>query len=60
MHELVSDLLQLAHDVGVPHAEPAPRGDGKSASTLVIVAVFAVSAAVLGPLLFLRKRIDSR
>ena len=34
-------------------------GDGKSASTLVIVAVFLVSAAVLGLLLVLRRRMDS-
>ena len=59
MHDLLSGLLQLAHDIGVPHVEPGAKGDGKGASTLVIVAVFVVSALVLGGLLVLRKRMDS-
>lgn len=59
MHEALPGLLQLAHDIGVPHVEPAPKGDGKGASTLVIVAVFVISAALLGLLLVLRRRMES-
>jgi len=55
----LADVLQIAHDIGFPHQEPAPvKGNGGGASTIVIVAGILVSLAAVGGLIWMKRRID--
>lgn len=52
----VLDALQIAHDMGAPHQEPAPTGDGGGASTIVILIGIVVTIALVGALIWLKNR----
>lgn len=53
----LADLLQIAHDTQMPHEEPA-KGSGGGASTVVILAGVVVTLALVGGLVWLKKRVD--
>jgi hypothetical protein len=53
------DVVQLAHDLGVPHQEPVKSASGGGgASAIVIVAGVLVSLVVVAGLVWLKKRAD--
>ena len=56
----VADVLQIAHDIGVPHQEPVgpPKGNGGGASAIVVVAGVLVSLLAVGGLIWLKRRVD--
>jgi len=56
----VADVLQIAHDIGVPHQEPVPvkEGNGGGASAIVVVAGILVSLVAVGGLIWLKRRVD--
>jgi hypothetical protein len=56
----VADALQIAHDIGFPHQEPAQpvEGNGGGASAIVIVAGILVSLVAVGGLIWLKRRVD--
>jgi hypothetical protein len=55
----VADVLQIAHDIGIPHQEPPPvKGNGGGASAIVIVAGILVSLVAVGGLIWLKRRVD--
>jgi hypothetical protein len=62
MIELLSsalDVVQIAHDIGFPHEDPAPpKGDGGGASVIVIVAGILVSLLAVAGLIWLKRRVD--
>lgn len=54
-----ADVLQIAHDLGLPHQEPAPaRDEGGGASAIVIVAGVLVSLVAVAGLIWLKRRVD--
>jgi hypothetical protein len=53
----LGDVLQIAHETQIPHQEP-PRGAGGGASTVVIIAGVLVTLALVGGLVWLKKRVD--
>lgn len=57
----VLDAFQIAHDIGIPHQDPAPSSDGGGggASVIVIIAGVVLSIAAVGALVWLKKRTDS-
>ena len=60
MIDLVSSLaevLQIAHEIGLPHEEPAREGGG-GASAIVIVAGVLVSVLAVAGLIWLKRRVD--
>jgi hypothetical protein len=55
----VIDALQIAHDIGVPHTDPAPpSGSDGGASPIIIIAGVLLSLALVGALVWLKKRAD--
>lgn len=56
----VLDALQIAHDIGFPHTDPppAPKGNGGGASAIVIVVGVLISLALVGALVWLKKRTE--
>jgi hypothetical protein len=52
------DIFQIAHDTQFPHQEPVSSGSGGGASTIVIVAGVLVTLALVGGLVWLKKRVD--
>ena len=53
------DVLQIAHDIGIPHQEPVKSaGDGGGASVIVIVAGILVSLLAVAGLIWLKGRVD--
>ena len=54
----LGDILQIAHDTQLPHEEPVSSGGGGGASTIVIVAGVVVTLALVGGLVWLKKRVD--
>ena len=56
----VADVLQIAHDIGVPHQEPVPvrSGGGGGASGIVIIAGILVSLVAVAGLIWLKRRVD--
>jgi hypothetical protein len=55
----VADALQIAHDIGVPHEEPAPvKGNGGGANAIVVVAGVLASLVAVGGLIWLKRRVD--
>lgn len=56
----VADVLQVAHDLGFPHQEPAREGEGGGgASTIVILIGVLASLAAVAGLVWLKKRTDA-
>jgi LPXTG-motif cell wall-anchored protein len=54
------DVVQIAHDLGVPHQEPAPvRSGGGGASPIVILAGIVVSLLAVAGLIWLKRRTDA-
>jgi hypothetical protein len=54
-----ADVLQIAHDTGLPHPEPTPvKGNGGGASAIVVVAGILVSLLAVGGLIWLKRRVD--
>ena len=51
------DVIQLAHDVGFPHEEPARSGGG-GASVIAVVAGILVSLLAVAGLIWLKRRVD--
>jgi hypothetical protein len=61
MIDLVSpvlDVLQIAHDLGYPHQEPAPAKSGGGASVIIVVAAIVVSLIAVAGLIWLKRRVD--
>ena len=55
----LADVLQIAHDIGVPHQEPGPaKGNGGGASAIVIAAGVMVSLLAVAGLIWLKRRVD--
>ena len=54
----VIDIVQIAHDTQFPHQEPVKTGSGGGASTVVILAGVVVTIAMVGALVWLKKRVD--
>ena len=55
----VADVLQIAHDIGFPHQDPAPgKGSGGGASVIVIGAGIVVSLLAVAGLIWLKRRVD--
>jgi hypothetical protein len=52
------DVIQIAHDLGVPHQEPMKSGGGGGASVIVIVAGILVSLLAVAGLMWLKRRVD--
>lgn len=54
------DGLQIAHELGFPHQEPAPSGGGGGggASTAAILAGVVLTLAALGGLIWLKNRAE--
>ena len=53
------DIFQIAHDLGAPHQEPAPTGDGGGgAPVVVIIAGVLVTLALVGALVWLKNRTE--
>jgi hypothetical protein len=54
------DVVQIAHDIGVPHQEPVKSagGGGGGASVIVIVAGILVSLLAVAGLIWLKGRVD--
>ena len=53
------DLLQIAHDTQLPHQEPV-KSSGGGASTVLILAGVVVTLALVGGLVWLKKRTDGQ
>ena len=53
----LADVLLIAHETQVPHQEPS-SGSGGGASTIVIIAGIVVTLALVGGLVWLKKRVD--
>ena len=55
---LAIDALQIAHEIGVPHEDPAPApgGGGGGASTLVVLIGVLLTLALVGALVWLKNR----
>ena len=53
----LGDVLQIAHETNFIHEEP-PKGAGGGASTIVIIAGVLVTLALVGGLVWLKKRVD--
>ena len=54
-----ADVLQIAHDLGFPHQEPAaPKSEGGGASVIVIIAGVVVSLMAVAGLIWLKRRVD--
>ena len=51
------DVVQIAHDIGIPHEE-SMKGDGGGTSVIVIVAGILVSLAAVAGLIWLKRRVD--
>jgi len=62
MIDLISpalDVLQIAHDLGYPHQEPAPaKSGGGGASVIIVVAGIVVSLIAVAGLIWLKRRVD--
>ena len=55
----VLDVLQLAHETQLPHQEPVSSGgSGGGASTIVIIAGIVATLALVGGLVWVKKRVD--
>jgi hypothetical protein len=56
----LADVLQIAHDIGIPHQEPPSpaKGNGGGASAIVIAAGILVSLVAVGGLIWLKRRVD--
>jgi hypothetical protein len=55
----VADVLQIAHDIGVPHQESTPVDQsGGGASAIVIAAGLLVSLVAVAGLIWLKRRTD--
>lgn len=53
------DVVQIAHDIGVPHQEPVKSaGGGGGASVIVIVAGILASLLAVAGLIWLKGRVD--
>ena len=53
------DVLQIAHDFGLPHQEPVPvKGNGGGASAIIVVVGILVSLLAVGGLIWLKRRVD--
>jgi hypothetical protein len=50
------DVVQIAHDIGIPHDES--KGNGGGTSVIVIVAGVLVSLAAVAGLIWLKRRVD--
>jgi hypothetical protein len=56
----VVDVVQIAHDLGYPHQEPArSTGGGGGASAVVIIAGVVVSLLAVAGLIWLKRRTDA-
>jgi hypothetical protein len=55
----LGDVLQLAHDTQIPHQEPA-KGASGGASTVIILVGVVVTLALVGGLVWLKKRTDAQ
>ena len=53
--QLLADL-PLAHDIGVPHQDPAPQGDEGGTSPVVVGGGVAATVALAGGLFWVRER----
>ena len=51
------DVLQIAHETQLPHQEPM-KGSGGGASTIAIIAGVAVTLALVGGLVWVKRRVD--
>ena len=51
------DVLQIAHETQLPHQEPM-KGSSGGASAIVIIAGVAVTLALVGGLVWVKKRVD--
>ena len=54
----IADVIQLAHETQLPHEEPMSSGSGGGASTIVIIVGVALTLALVGALVWLKKRVD--
>ena len=55
--DLLGGALQLAHEIGAPHQEPAPSSEGGGgASPLLVGGGVAATLAVTGGLIWVRER----
>ena len=54
---VLSDVLVIAHETTFVHEEP-PKGAGGGASTILIIAGIVVTLALVGGLVWLKKRVD--
>jgi len=52
------DVLQIAHDIGYPHQDPAPAKSGGGASVIIVVAGIVVSLIAVAGLIWLKRRVD--
>ena len=55
---MLLDVLQVAHETDFFHEEPVKTGSGGGASTVVILMGVVVTLAVVGALVWLKKRVD--
>jgi hypothetical protein len=51
------DVVQIAHDLGVPHPEPV-KSDGGGTNVMVIVVGILVSLLAVAGLIWLKGRVD--
>jgi hypothetical protein len=51
------DVVQIAHDIGIPHEETM-KSSGGGTSVIVIVAGVLVSLAAVAGLIWLKRRVD--
>ena len=54
--DLITNALQVAHEIGQPHQEPVPRSDGGGASPALVGGGVAATLAVAGGLFWVRER----
>jgi hypothetical protein len=55
---MLLDALQIAHETDFFHEEPVKTSSGGGASTVVVLAGVIVTLAVVGALVWLKKRVD--
>jgi len=54
----MADVVQIAHDISIPHQEPMRESGGGASPVVILAGIVATLAAVAG-LVWLKKRADA-